>query len=151
MFQILKILFFLTVISINSLRYLLKQVFFWQKAMLIMRLYVRSIGIFLQKRYCVTKQTIFTRCFFQKIFYVNIDLKSNPHLTFKLLDPCLQGKRGPIISRLSLCQYVSMSAGKHVFPKTAYRIFLKLHKKLGCLKGKKLTGSDFWEKISFWE
>ena len=31
---------------------------------------------------------------------------------------------------------VSMSVGKRVFSKTAHRVFLKLPKKLGCLKGK---------------
>ena len=43
-------------------------------------------------------------------------------------------------------QNVSMSVGKRDFSKTARRIFLKLLMKLGCLKGKKLTEPDFWEK-----
>ena len=47
-------------------------------------------------------------------------------------------------------QYVSMSVGKHVFCKTAHRIFLKLLMKLVCLKGKKLAELDFLGKISFW-
>ena len=37
---------------------------------------------------------------------------------------------------MSVCQFVSMSVGKRVFSKTAHRVFLKLPKKLGCLKGK---------------
>ena len=36
----------------------------------------------------------------------------------------------------------SMSVGKHIFSKTAFRIFLKLLMKLGCLKGKKLTKAE---------
>ena len=55
-----------------------------------------------------------------------------------------------MISPLSVCQYASMSVGKRVFSKMALRIFLKLLMKLGCLKGKKLTEPNFWEKISFW-
>ena len=65
------------------------------------------------------------------------------------MDPRLQAKRGAMILPLSVCQYVSMSVGKHVFSKTAHRIFLKVLMKLGCLKGKKLTEPDFWEKVSF--
>ena len=42
-----------------------------------------------------------------------------------------------------------MSVGKHVFSKTAHRIFLKLLMKLVCLKGKKLTELDFWGKSHF--
>ena len=45
-------------------------------------------------------------------------------------------------------QYVSVSVGEPVFVKTAPRIFLKFLRKLGCLKGIKLTEPDFWEKIS---
>ena len=42
---------------------------------------------------------------------------------------------------------VSMSVGKHVLSKMARRIFPKLVMRLGCLKGKKLTELDFWEKF----
>ena len=45
---------------------------------------------------------------------------------------------------------VSISVGKHVFSKMAHRILLKLLMKLRCFKAKKLTESDFLEKISFW-
>ena len=59
----------------------------------------------------------------------------------------LQAKNGPMISPLSVCQYVS---SKHVFAQMAYRIFLKLLMKLTrCLKCKTLMEQDFWEKISF--
>ena len=61
------------------------------------------------------------------------------------LDPCLTVKRGPMISPLSVCQYDSMSVGKRDFTKVAYRIFLKFLKKLGCLKGKKLTEKTHFE------
>ena len=41
---------------------------------------------------------------------------------------------------------VSMSVGKHVFPKIAHRIFLKLHMKLGYLKDEKLIERVFEKK-----
>ena len=47
------------------------------------------------------------------------------------------------------CRYVSMSVGKHFLSKMAHRIFLKLLMKLRCIKGKKLTEPDFWEKFHF--
>ena len=37
---------------------------------------------------------------------------------------------------IAVSQYIIMSVGKHVFSKTAHRIFLKHLMKLGCLKGK---------------
>ena len=43
---------------------------------------------------------------------------------------------------------VTVSEGKCIFSKTAHRVFLKLLMKLGCPKGKKLMGLDFWEKKS---
>ena len=41
------------------------------------------------------------------------------------------------------CQYVSTSVGKNFFSKMAYRIFLKLLMKLGCLSCEKLMEPDF--------
>ena len=58
-------------------------------------------------------------------------------------------KRGPMISPLSIYQYVSMSVDKLIFFKMAYRIFLKLLMKLGWYKGKKLT-ARFGKKSHFW-
>ena len=52
-------------------------------------------------------------------------------------------RRGPMISPLSVCQYVNAFSPKRL------RIFLKLLMKLGCFKGKTLMELDFWEKISF--
>ena len=68
-------------------------------------------------------------------------------IQFSLLDPNFRWKG---ILWFHHCQYVSMAIGKRVLSKTAPRVFLKLLMKLGCLKGKKLTEPDFWEKILFW-
>ena len=51
-----------------------------------------------------------------------------------------------MISPLSVCQCVNRSVSKRVFSKTAPMIFVKLLRKLGCLKSKK---PDFWEKLHF--
>ena len=48
-------------------------------------------------------------------------------------------KRRPIILPLPVNQYVSVSVGKRVFSKTAYRNFLKLLTTLGSIKDKKPT------------
>ena len=47
------------------------------------------------------------------------------------------------------CQYVIMSVDKRVFFKAAHRLFLKLHVKLGFLKGKKLRSWIFGKKSHF--
>ena len=65
----------------------------------------------------------------------------------KFLNPSPQKKRGPMISLLPLCQYVSRSVSKPFFSETAHRIFLKLLMKLVCFKGKKLKDPDFQEDL----
>ena len=45
--------------------------------------------------------------------------------------PLLLDEKGSYeITSMSVCQYVSMSVGKHFFSKTAHRVFLKFHMKL---------------------
>ena len=58
-------------------------------------------------------------------------------------------RKGILISALSVCQYVSISVGIHVFSKTAHRIFLKLLMKLGCLKVKTRSSWIFGENVRF--
>ena len=93
---------------------------------------------------CLKKKSKMAKTIFMFLgkFYHYISPKS-------FLDLCLWVKRGPMISPLSACQYVSMSVGKCVFSKTAHRIFLKLLMKLGCLKGK-TEGAEFLVKVSYW-
>ena len=46
-------------------------------------------------------------------------------------------------------QQVSWLFSNHVFFKSVCRISLKLHRKLGCFKGKQRTEPEFWEKESW--
>ena len=77
--------------------------------------------------------------------YIQLSLdQSNPKILEipitqeKLLNPCMYGKRRPMVSQLSVCQLVNRSVGKPVFFKTGFRIFLKHIIKLECFKGRVL-------------
>ena len=50
----------------------------------------------------------------------------------------------------SVNQFVSMSVSNHVSSKTAHIVFLKLHMRLECLKGKKRAEAGFCRKELIW-